>query len=454
MTKKSIIISCILLLIFLSIGFSSFQKELNIDNIDSIVRLQSDIRVTNINVNNTTNNAESLNEEYNVNNITSTVYLPSSSSTITYQIQISNYGNIEESISSIDEVYKVYNDGISETNSNLEIKNMTYTLKDKLCDDQDSTQCKLGSTTTFNITIGYKENGFDGNYNHYIRLDFNFDRVFNISYVGFNNTNNYPTTILEGETKTITFTNDIPIYLSVNNADANYNSPNLVLSNAVNDIVISYMCMITYTNITTANLQTQIVRGNDLNIMFNDNDILSLDIVMNNVNLVLGTDYTFTNNNLIINDVTGNINITANKPVTPNYNIILTETNNGTETNTTNLNLSVTDYTNQVFSFTNNTGRVIDSVRLEIVYSKSNSGNTANQYLVAKLTYDGIPHSTSQVTIPKQSATNQTLLLGEFNNLNISGNTNVSFTIDLQDSNFSSTNITIISQTTTVTYAS
>ena len=449
MNKRIVLYLVIIIVIFLSIGYAAFQISLNIKDIDLAVRLQEDIRVTSISVSATTNNSESLNEEYNVNNFSSVAYLPSANSTITYKVQVTNYGNTEEGISSIDEVYRLYEDGISETISSLEIKNMTYNLKDKLCDDINTNNCKLGSISTFYITIGYKNNQYNGNDTHYIRLDFNFNRVFNISYQGFDNISSFPRTIMESEVLSITFTNDIPVYLNVTNADGNYTSPTLTISNATNDIVISYICNISYTNITTQNLPTQIIKGEDLNITFTDPDIESLDILVNNTPL---SSYSFTNNTLLIENVSGNLSITANKTQLPSTVIVFEDDTNGTETQTSQINVPVNEYINQTFEYVNNSGRIITSIRLEIVYTKSNSGNTSGQYLVGRLSYGGNSMLSNQVEIPKQSATNQTLLIGEFNNLSIPSNTNITFQIDLSNSNFSNANVTIVSQTVTATY--
>ena len=44
-----------------------------------------------------------------------------------------------------------------------------------LCDDVDSTQCKLGSTSTLRITIEYVDGGYDSNNTDYIiNMNFNF----------------------------------------------------------------------------------------------------------------------------------------------------------------------------------------------------------------------------------------------------------------------------------------
>ena len=244
-----IVVLCVL---FLTLGFSAFQASLEISNISAVIRVQKDIRVTSVNATSSTNGASSNYEEYNVHTITSSVNLPNANSTLTYHIEVTNIGNVEQGIYAIDEIYKNIN---SNTDSNLEIKSKTVNLKEALCDDTNSTQCKLGSVTTFDITIGYKNNGYDGtNLTHLVELDFDFRRIFNITYNGFTSVSGLPNQMIDGDTKTITFnsTTGIPSNVSVTGATGNYVSPTLTLSNITinnisDNIVISRLYSITYT---------------------------------------------------------------------------------------------------------------------------------------------------------------------------------------------------------------
>ena len=160
------IISIILVfaIAFLTIGFSDYSTNASIENIQANIRIQRDIRITDMNINNVTGNAISNWEDVNIHTISSGISLPQSDSTITYDVKIINVGNIEAAIADIT--------GLPD---NLTYTINNYTLRDMLCDDSDSTQCKLGSESTISITIGYKENGFDSNNTNYnIVLDFDF----------------------------------------------------------------------------------------------------------------------------------------------------------------------------------------------------------------------------------------------------------------------------------------
>ena len=124
--KNKLILSLtyLICILFITIGFSSFSSNLSIDGEVSF-KTQKDIRITNITTTNNTNEATSDNEKYNVNNITSTVSLPHSNSTITYLIEVKNKGNVEQGIFEINEIYKDVN---TNEDSNLEIKNNTINL--------------------------------------------------------------------------------------------------------------------------------------------------------------------------------------------------------------------------------------------------------------------------------------------------------------------------------------
>lgn len=158
------IVVCLILFIVLvlTIGFSSYQDDIKIGYLGAILRVDKDIRITGISVSDSTNGATSNYEEYNVNYITAAVSLPYEDSTITYDIPIANLGNIEMGIFEIT--------GLP---SNLKWTLSGYNLGDTLCDDNDSSECTLGSITTLHLTIGYNNNGYDSSNTSYA-FDVNF----------------------------------------------------------------------------------------------------------------------------------------------------------------------------------------------------------------------------------------------------------------------------------------
>ena len=83
--------------------------------------------------------------------------LPNASSTVKYRVQVTNMelaSNVHMGINSITGLH-----------NNLDILSIEdYSLKTKICDDNDITDCGTGAQKTFYITIGYKDSSyFDSN---------------------------------------------------------------------------------------------------------------------------------------------------------------------------------------------------------------------------------------------------------------------------------------------------
>lgn len=226
-------ICCIL---FLSVGFSKFSSRLNINGIGATVRLKKDVRISGISLKETKSNAISMSEDYNVNSILTEIKLPNNDSEITYNIDILNLGNAFVALRDI-----------SGLPSNLSYEINNYNLKDKLCDDNNNDECNLGSSTTLQLTIKYKENGFDEeNITYPLSLNFDFKKIFSITYKDITD-NDYPNTILEGETKEIDFVDDIPVGVVVSGVGSyNYNSPKLILKNPTKDVIVYRKYLINY----------------------------------------------------------------------------------------------------------------------------------------------------------------------------------------------------------------
>ena len=170
----ALVMFCIL---SLTIAFSSFQASLNISNIGAVIRRQQNIRITGLSSRNSISSASSSSEEYNINNFTSQLNLPNSDSKITYDVTITNIGNVEMGVLEL-----------SGLPSNLKYTLSGYNLGDVLCDDNDNTKCILGSVTTIHITIEYANNAYDSSNTTFpIEMDFNFGSINYVAQIG--NTN-------------------------------------------------------------------------------------------------------------------------------------------------------------------------------------------------------------------------------------------------------------------------
>ncbi len=179
----SLIVICIL---FLSIGFSAFQNNLYIDDLNAIVRIDKDIRISGVEID-SVNNAVSSYENFNVSNITSKVSLPNEDSYIIYNISIYNLGNVPMGIKSI-----------SINNDNLKAEFIDYNLKDKICEND---KCTLGIKKTIKLKVSYKDNKYDSNNtSQSFLVDFDFGTIFNVTYNNIDNISQLPTNIIEGDT--------------------------------------------------------------------------------------------------------------------------------------------------------------------------------------------------------------------------------------------------------------
>ena len=201
----------VLITLFFSVGYSLLNKELKISG-EATYRVIKDIRITNLSTDKEKiNGAEELyNGRYSSNSISVGVQLPNNNSSITYEVEITNFGNINEWIKSI-----------SATMNN---ENMIYEIsgvqaqEDIIYSPNENSQ---NSTKTFTITFSYKDSikneteqlptGEQTNLLAIINFEFEALEVYTITYeldggVVTGNPDNYtkatPTFTLKEPTKT------------------------------------------------------------------------------------------------------------------------------------------------------------------------------------------------------------------------------------------------------------
>ncbi len=161
---KYIPLLILLVVMMLQVGYSVFVNTLIISDVTAQVRLQENIRVTGIVASGSTNGGVANSEDYNVSRIAPNLTLPNSNSTVTYTVQVTNYGNTRMEIFDIT--------GLP---SNLTYTINGYDFDTLFCDSNISDKCTLGAVRTFTITIGYANNGYNGSntdYDVYLDLDF------------------------------------------------------------------------------------------------------------------------------------------------------------------------------------------------------------------------------------------------------------------------------------------
>ena len=167
----------VFVVLLVTLGYSSLSANISIGNATAIIQEQREIRISWASASGVSNGGVSSNLSYTATSLSGNISLPNNSSTVTYEISITNAGNVEMGL--ID---------ITGLPNNMEYSFSDYALGSMLCDNTDSTICSLGSVTTIHMTIGYKDGGFDSSNTTYnIALNFDFDEVNYVAKIG--NTN-------------------------------------------------------------------------------------------------------------------------------------------------------------------------------------------------------------------------------------------------------------------------
>lgn len=212
----------LLMIVFLSIGYSAFTTSTDIKDISVYVNVINPIRISRFE---TSSNLSSY-ATHTKDTATTNINLGENDS-ITYTIDATNLGR---------NAMGIYE--ITGLPNNLEYELTDYNLGDALCDTNNL--CVSGITKTFYLTIKYKENGYDSSNTTYtINLSFDFRLMRNITYSNMDSTG-YPTRVIDGGNLSLAFTNEIPKTVSVSGAASyTYVEPNLTITDAISDIVIS-----------------------------------------------------------------------------------------------------------------------------------------------------------------------------------------------------------------------
>ena len=173
-------------------------------------------------------------EDYNVSNIVSKVNLNSAGSYIIYNVDVYNLGNV---------LMEIKNININKENLKVEVLN--YDLKTKLCDE--GIECKLGFKKTLQFKLSNKEWYYDcSNTNFDFKVDFDFKRIYNISYVNINSKDSV-SEIINGDTLNVNIENKENAILRVNmnnrilsSNEFSYNGNTLIIPNVSGDLKIYF----------------------------------------------------------------------------------------------------------------------------------------------------------------------------------------------------------------------
>ena len=166
----------VLVVSFMTLGYSAFHQTGLITDTGATVHAERDIRVTGVTVTNPVSGALSNYEEYEPTSISTALQLPNSDSKMTYEVEITNFGNIEMGLHSISGLPNNLKYSLDPTN---------YKLDEMICDDLDDTHCTLAAVKKVYITIEYDTNGYNANNTTYtFQLEFTFTQFDKVAQIG------------------------------------------------------------------------------------------------------------------------------------------------------------------------------------------------------------------------------------------------------------------------------
>ncbi len=289
-----------LIVLLVTVGYSAFQSTGIISDMTAKVRPEFNIRVTNVEVENTSD-AIVIDKDYSstaINNVYtgkvfSNVTFTKTTSSVTYKVEITNFGNTEMGVASIT--------GLP-NNLTYELDTNTYDIGEKICDDANPNKCTLGAKKYIYVTIKYK-NGSGTNTSATLNADFdlNFKELHNVYY---NNT--AIAYVIDGGNKTVSLGANSPTYVKVSGTltNSSYTAPNVTLTGVTSDITIEEIHKIYVGNVEQ---QVVAVHGGNVTIDLGQSAPPSVS------NITISGTYnssTYNSPNLTINGVNTDIYIT------------------------------------------------------------------------------------------------------------------------------------------------
>lgn len=230
MQKKNIklffIIGAIILCCFFStIAYSALYSTMEISGM-AYARPVKDVRITDFRLS-SSNNATSQYEEFGVNSISMKYNFSEESSSILYDVEVTNYGNVDVGLFDLKDAIDNY------PNVRCDIYNQIP--GEKICDDNG--KCNTMAVKTFQIGCS----GVPGEYEQTITFDFR--EYHSVTYTGITN-NNYPTEVMDGAELNVDFTEELKRIAVYQNGEkvayypTVYQGSNLLLSNVTGNIEI------------------------------------------------------------------------------------------------------------------------------------------------------------------------------------------------------------------------
>lgn len=155
---------------------------------------------------------------------TTTLSETDATSTVTYTITIYNNSNDNQKFFGVQYDTEFYDN-----------ENIVFNLNGL----NEGDIISANSSKTFEITFSYLNNTIVSNNVLNSYLNFSFKTLHNISYIGIDNADLYPSEIADGETLNITFDNNPVEVVVLETNDYSYNNGTLIVNNVTSDLTIS-----------------------------------------------------------------------------------------------------------------------------------------------------------------------------------------------------------------------
>lgn len=203
MKIRNILSTIILVLVLtLTVGFSAFVSEMSISNIVSVVRIEKDVRITGLSLLAGSSVSGKPNvtafANFDADKILAGNLLNNIDNYLNFGVTITNIGSAEVGVFDII------------TPEGIDYELSDYQLKDKLCDSSD--KCSLGISKTFKIKVfPISEVGLGL---EKFSIEFDFREFHSVTYDGITN-NGYTTEVIDGDSLSVTFSEDIPKNIEV-----------------------------------------------------------------------------------------------------------------------------------------------------------------------------------------------------------------------------------------------
>lgn len=313
----------IFITLFLSIGFSAFANNLGINGVLAVIRADKDLRITDFELERAEFGGIVKYKQHGVNSLQTSINLSSKESKITYNVEVTNLGNIAMAVTSIK--------GLPD-NLDYEINN--YELNAPICNDKSV--CKLGVSKTFELSIFYKENAEVTTDDIIVNLELEFDLA---KYkIIFDKNNDNATGIMED--LVVGFEREFYLpknkYIVEHYSFAGWSKDpsgtgtiitdnqkvKKLVANSQSEVILYATWEHTRYSITYepnfAKLMpsagpTELSYGERLEIDVNYTDTSKIYVVMNDIKLEEGIDYTKENQKIIIENVTGDVKFDLNE---------------------------------------------------------------------------------------------------------------------------------------------